>query len=402
MESTISEIAEGVFGRNFVLKPEQMNSLITLATTGKDVWMQLPTGYGKSCVFTLFPLLMSKPHPSQGEEKGSLSTNDVDIVIASPEALLSAAWKSVMTKSDFCGKVCLLCFDEGHCISQWGLDFRPAYRRACEVVTFFSGTPTLVATATATEKVYEDVKQMLALSPVMIGKLPDRPNIYIDVRHVTDKYEEALQWLLSEVEERGEMSRKIIVFTNSLKTCASIYSWIVSNVTTKTCRHDTEQHHVVEMLHSRTTPGKSKEIIAGISAPGGCLRVVIATVAFGLGVDIEDIDIVVNWGLGNALTYWQEVGRCARDGRRGEAILYCFKRSLSMCGDSIMRDMATTTACLRATILSQFHLPGMIMSKLESAQCRGTCEDSSQCRKCQCCSNCRLMCKSSAKGDELC
>ena len=75
---------------------------------------------------------------------------------------------------------------------------------------------------------------------------------------------------------------------------------------------------LIEMYHSRTDKGSVDRIMKGFVNSGGKIRVLVATVAFGMGIDLPDVDVIIHWGVeGTALSYWQELGRCARDGRKG-------------------------------------------------------------------------------------
>lgn len=92
----------------------------------------------------------------------------------------------------------------------------------------------------------------------------------------------------------------------------------------------------VEMYHANTDEESKNRILTEFLKPSGNVQVVISTVAFGMGINIPDVDIVVHWGLPiSCLSYWQEVGRCARDSRVGHAVCYGFKRSVSKCEDEM-------------------------------------------------------------------
>ncbi|XP_063967620.1 uncharacterized protein LOC135157067 [Lytechinus pictus] len=116
-------------------------------------------------------------------------------------------------RTDMQVRICLVCFDVGHCIPKWGRDFRPAYKQTCGVVTLFGEVPT--------------------------------------------------------------------------------------------------RHRALDMFHSNISHDRSSDIIDNFRIRGSCTRMVVTTLALGLGVDIEDINLVVNWGAEDALTYWRQIGQCA-------------------------------------------------------------------------------------------
>lgn len=94
---------------------------------------------------------------------------------------------------------------------------------------------------------------------------------------------------------------------------------------------------IIEMLHSRTEKSSTSRILDDFPKANSHIRIVVATVAFGIDVHIQDIDLIIHWGLESSLTYWQEVGRCARDGCVGLAITYAYSRTITLCDDPIMK-----------------------------------------------------------------
>ena len=157
----------------------------------------------------------------------------------------------------------------------------------------------------------------------------------------------------------------------------------------------------VEMFHANTDSDSKNRILKEFTNTAGNLKVIVSTVAFGMGVNITDIDIVLHWGLpSSVLSYWQEVGRCARDGRQGYAICYAYKRSYSKLGeDDELRKVLKE--CNRVTILDNFLLVGMDKKSLEEISdkedCEEICDNICGCMKCKCCIVCQRQCKCKAK-----
>ena len=125
-------------------------------------------------------------------------------------------------------------------------------------------------------------------------------------------------------------------------------------------------------------------------------RCLIATVAFGMGVDVPDIDVVVHWGASSGIVqYWQEMGRCRRDGETGLAVLYAYRRSLTFRTEQSLRDLCERVNqgeehCLRAAVLRHLDL-GNETSMTISDGCDLLCS-TCRCNRCRCCSLCAEQC----------
>ena len=150
------------------------------------------------------------------------------------------------------------------------------------------------------------------------------------------------------------------------------------------------------MFHANTDSEVKDFILKDLTSCDGDIKVLISTVAFGMGVNVADIDMIVHWGLPRtSMNYWQEVGRCARDGRHGYAICYAYKRSVTKSEDNLKK--ALSSECIRACILQQFQLIGMSTHELDiissTLPCDGHCAPVCDCKNCRCCFNCQLRCK---------
>lgn len=161
----------------------------------------------------------------------------------------------------------------------------------------------------------------------------------------------------------------------------------------------------IEMFHANTDKESKDRILEEFSKPESNIRILVSTVAFGMGVNIRDIDIVVHWGLPSSpLSYWQEVGRCSRDGREGYAVCFAFKRSYcKLKEDDEFRLVTNLDKCIRTSILRSFLLKGMDergFDELKTISCRDNDCDTCKCSKCLCCIVCQKLCVCKGRGDE--
>lgn len=303
----------------------------------------------------------------------------------------------------FQSQYCLLAFDECHCISEWGLDFRPKYREAGSLASVIEA-PVLCLTATVTPVIKADVERVLKLKePTVVAVLPDRPEVYLEVIRpkTNDKFVE-LQWLVDRVKAKQTDCEKILIFFTTIRETAIMYGWLEGELEQQMYvdgSYET-QDRLVEMYHAGMDPEVKDRVMSGFMQSGGKMRVLCATVAFGLGVSVDDIDIVVLWGVPKTcLALWQEVGRVARDQRRGQAVIYRTGYTLGKCDKSVTE--ALTAPCIRNSILSNFIIEDQELPS--PTACDGEDCDSPPCTcpLCSCCSSCRQSCKCEHQRDPL-
>jgi ATP-dependent DNA helicase RecQ len=319
---------------------------VQAALDGRDSLVVMPTGGGKSLCYQLpglarpgltvvvSPLialmadqlrrLTADGHPAvmvasgMAEEEARSAYDDLRsgharIVFCSPERFASPGFVALLEQRG----VDLFVIDEAHCLSEWGHDFRPDYLRLPAAIQRLGRPPVMAATATATEAVASEIVGRLELrDPVMIRSGFDRPNLSFDVVAFEGKgTKDGKRGLLLGALSDPEL-RPAIVYCGTRKDCEEVAGLL---------RGDGIR---AEHYHAGLQTDQRSAVQAGFMH--GDLEVIVATNAFGMGVDKADVRLVCHWAMPTSVeAYYQEAGRGGRDGAPARALLLASRADLS-------------------------------------------------------------------------
>jgi ATP-dependent DNA helicase RecQ len=330
IQTRIEEELQRVWGFS-TLRPNQQDAIAT-SLAGRDSLVVMPTGGGKSLCYQLPPLITGRlavvvsplialmkdqvdglrlvGYPAAAlnstvdqddarEIWRQIEQNELRLLFVSPERLFSPSFLSRLVKAD----VRTIAVDEAHCISQWGHDFRPEYRRLRELHEVLPGVQINAYTATATPAVREDIVQQLGLKdPAVLVGVFDRPNLTYRVLPRMDLVRQAADAV------RRHSEQASIIYCISRKDTESLAGAL------KALKIDAEAYH------AGLGPEERRRIQDDFANER--LAVVVATVAFGMGIDRSDVRCVVHAGLPKSVEhYQQETGRAGRDGLASECLM---------------------------------------------------------------------------------
>lgn len=330
-DENISQLLKKHFGHESFLPPQE--DIIKDVLAGRDVFALLPTGGGKSLCYQLPALVLDglilvvsplialmkdqvdglrkkgiavvyinstlSPYEIQ-KIRSSLLNSDIKILYVAPERLMLSEFLSFLARL----KISLIAIDEAHCISEWGHEFRPAYRQLKVLKDLFPKVPLMALTATAVPEVQADIIALLKLKDPAVYKASfNRKNLVYHVRPKANAYSQLLQYL---DDHRGESG---IVYCFSQKSTESL-----ANKLQKVGLRALPYHAGMDPARRAET----QEMFIKND-----IDIVVATIAFGMGIDKPDIRFVVHYDLPkNMETYSQETGRAGRDGLQSDCILF--------------------------------------------------------------------------------
>src|SRR5688500_6895192 len=345
-------------------------AIIRNVLAGKDTFVIKPTGGGKSLCYQL-PAIMSEGVAIIVSPLIALMKNQVDLVrsyssfdevahflnstltkkqiLAVKSDLLSGKTKMLyvapetLTKqenleffSDM--KISFFAVDEAHCISEWGHDFRPEYRRLKEMMVQINpDVPIIALTATATPKVQSDIVKNLELrDPEIFISSFNRPNLYYEILpkiKKDDTIKNIVRFIVSMKNKSG------IIYTLNRKTTEELADMLMANGIKAVAYH--------AGLDSKLRATRQDLFL------NEDVQVIVATIAFGMGIDKPDIRFVIHFNIPKSIeNYYQETGRAGRDGLEGKCILYYSHKDVSKL-EHLMRDKPLSEREVGAQLINE-------------------------------------------------
>ena len=197
-----------------------------------------------------------------------------------------------------------------------------------------------------------------------------RPEIFLKLTLKCSDVDD-LQWLADEALQLKEMTPKQIIYCRSIDTASGLYRMLAAR---------NNLLDIVEMFHAHLPNDLKDKIVNQFNRGNSNIRILISTVAFGMGIDVKDIQRVVHWGCPETVEeYWQEVGRCARGGGQGEAIMYKTPWSVNKSRTkACMLDLLQSTECIRSKVLNVFKFKNVKIDesfKKHNDRCCNRCEE---------------------------
>jgi ATP-dependent DNA helicase RecQ len=332
-QGSAAQVLRDVFGFDSFRGAQE--SIIERAVAGQDSVVLMPTGGGKSLCYQLPALLrpgvaivvsplIALMHDqvealrllgvrasywnstSTAEEasqvRRDLLSGNVDLLYVAPERLLLPSFITTLEQTAAGPGLALFAIDEAHCVSQWGHDFRPEYLRIPEVTQHFPGVPRIALTATADAITRQEIHQRLALTDAaeFLSSF-DRPNIRYVVEEKSEVKAQLLRFLSQGDDGQGYRGQCGIVYCQSRKRTEQFAEAL------RTAGYDAQAYH------AGLDPSTRQQVQQRFRREDGVI--VVATIAFGMGIDKPDVRFVAHVDLPKSLEgYYQETGRAGRDG----------------------------------------------------------------------------------------
>lgn len=318
-------------------------AIITALLEGKDTFVLMPTGGGKSLCYQLPSLLMdgtaivisplialmknqvdAMRNFSEDDDvahflNSSLNKSAIDQVkndiVSGKTKLLYVAPESLTKEENIeflkTVPISFYAVDEAHCISEWGHDFRPEYRRIRPIINEIGNRPVIALTATATPKVQHDIQKNLGMQDAMVFKSSfNRPNLYYEVRPKTASIDkDIIKYIKSQAGKSG------IIYCLSRRKVEELAEMLQVNNIKALPYH-------AGMDSATRTANQDAFLLEKVD-------VIVATIAFGMGIDKPDVRFVIHYDMPKSLEgYYQETGRAGRDGGEGQCITFYAAKDL--------------------------------------------------------------------------
>ncbi|KXS97981.1 hypothetical protein AC578_3126 [Pseudocercospora eumusae] len=406
-----------VFGRNS-FRPVQ-REVVNAALDGHDVFLQAATGFGKSLCFQLpavvdfgitiviSPLLALMNNQMAGLRAANIKVETINSTTAfSKKTEILNDLKSghphtrlLYVTPEYCQldhfrnhlrivyqqqELARIAVDEAHCISEWGHDFRPSFKELNWFKKEFPDIPMICCTATATQAVREDVISTLALDPTKLKTFTmttSRPNLHYELRFTNDnedRYDNLLAWIRATHARRANNPTRSQELTQRGERPTNvpgiIYTWYRKDTEALATRLQSDGIGAKPYHAGLSVEQKDDHLTGWVKNREG-YDIIVATTAFGMGIDKDNVRFVVHWQIPKSFEgYYQEAGRAGRDGKASMCILYYSREDRDRAAHMMQREIQKLNNGRSSNVKANYNRGKSLQALI------GFCESVSKCR----------------------